>query len=292
MSGGFAPTDFGILALLRAAEEYLSLRKVGDARMHAEWLLAHILGKSRHELYLRPQEETAPEAAETFAGLVTRRAVGEPTQYIVGETEFYGLKLHCDRRALIPRPETEFLVEKALELALAIERKAVTILDLGTGSGCIAVSLAVHLPTARLVASDVEPAALELARINATRHGVEDRIEFRHSDLFAEIPEDFDLVVANLPYVSTGEKPLLQREVRDWEPAAALFAGADGLEYLEPVIRQAADHVWLAGHLLLEIGATQLAAVKGLLEVTGRFTEVRYVADYQGHPRVVVARRL
>lgn len=265
---------------------------MGDPRRHAELLLGHVLGLPRHELYLRPDHSASPGASVKFAEFVTRRATGEPTQYILGETEFYGLRLVCDRRALIPRPETEHLVERMVERAGSVSRRPYSLLDLGTGSGCIGVCAAVFLPTVQICASDIDMDALELARLNATRHGVTDRIEFRLSNLFAEIPEAFDLIAANLPYVASGDRPLLQREVRDWEPASALFAGTDGLEFLEPAIRQAADHLWANGHLLLEIGANQLAWVKGLIESTGQFGEVSFTADYQGHPRVVAARKM
>jgi release factor glutamine methyltransferase len=223
--------------------------------------------------------------------MVMRRAAGEPTQYIVGETEFYGLPFTCDRRALIPRPETELLVDRALALVRSREGQPFSLCDLGTGSGCIAVSVAVHAPGPQIVAGDFYAGALELARINAARHGVLERIDFRCSDLFAEIPESFDLVVANLPYVPSVDRTVLQREVRDWEPAAALFAGTDGLEFLEPAVRSAPNHLWPGGHLVLEIGAGQLSAVVGLLQATSRFEDITHVADYQGHPRVVVARR-
>jgi release factor glutamine methyltransferase len=162
----------------------------------------------------------------------------------------------------------------------------------GTGSGCIAVAVAVHAPAITLVASDLYAGALELARSNAARHGVEGRIEFRQSDLLNDVPESFDLVTANLPYVPSVDRSVLQREVRDWEPAAALFAGTDGLEFLEPIIRRSPDHLWPGGHLMLEIGAGQLATVMGLLQATSRFRDITHRADYQGHPRVVDAVRV
>jgi release factor glutamine methyltransferase len=290
--GSFAaPEGAGRLSLLAAAEIYLERSGVADGRSHAEWLLGHVLSVARAELYLRGDEPISDAAAAEFAALVVRRAAGEPTQYILGETEFYSLKFTCDRRALIPRPETELLVDRALALAKEAAGKPYSLLDLGTGSGCIAVSLAVHLPELQIVAGDLKASAIELARINAKRHGVAERIEFRVSDLFSEIPESFDLIAANLPYVPSVDRSVLQREVRDWEPAWALFAGTDGLEFLEPAIRRAPDHIWPGGHLVLEIGAGQLSAVRGLMEATSRFTDITHVTDYQGHPRVVVARR-
>jgi release factor glutamine methyltransferase len=287
-----APGISGIPSLLSAAESYLADHGVADARRHAEWLLGHLMNLPRHEFYLHPERTIMADSLAEFERRVSRRAQGEPTQYINGEVEFYGLNIACDRRALIPRPETELLVEQLVQLARSLPRRPVTLLDLGTGTGCIAVCAARHVDDLQVVATDLLPGPLGLARENAARHGVADRIEFRQSDLFSQVPEWFDLLAANLPYVAMGDRHLLEREVRDWEPPEALFAGADGLEFLEPAIREAANHLEPAGYLLLEIGAGQLAAVKGLLEATGRFESIEYRPDYQGHARVVQARRI
>lgn len=288
----YSPAGTSRKELLLEATGYLERCGVEDARMHAEWLLGQLLSVPRHELYLRGQDAVPHAAAGQFAERINRRGAGEPTQYIVGETEFFGLAFACDRRALIPRPETELLVERVLDRAKAAEGRPFAVCDLGTGSGCIAVAVAVHAPGATVVASDLYPGALELARQNAARHGVQKRIDFRPSNLFDDIPESFDLVAANLPYVPSVDRTVLQREVRDWEPAAALFAGTDGLEFLEPAIRRAPDHLWPGGHLVLEIGAGQLSAVVGLLQATSRFRDIAHKGDYQGHPRVVEAVRV
>lgn len=290
-SGNFTARGTGRLELLKSAAHYLQLAGVEDSLVHAELLLGHLLSLSRAELHLRDQEKVPPDELARFEAMVTRRGHGEPTQYIVGETEFYGLSLRCDRRALIPRPETELLVDAALTLATGAAGRPFSLCDLGTGSGCIAVSVAVNAPHATVVAVDLYPAALDLARENASRHGVESRIDLRSSDLFAHVAESFDVIAANLPYVPSVDRTVLQREVRDWEPASALFAGTDGLEFLEPAIRQAPDHLRPGGHLLLEIGAGQLAPVLGLIRGTAGFNEVTHRADYQGHPRVVTAVR-
>ena len=279
------------IELLKAAAHHLQLTGVEDSMVHAELLLGHVLTLSRAEIHLNGQLAVPQDAVSRFEVLVTRRGTGEPTQYVIGETEFYGLSFACDRRALIPRPETELLVDAVLHLSKAAGRPF-SVCDLGTGSGCIAVSIAVNAPEVTVVAADLYPAALDLARENASRHGVEGRIDFRASDLFAGIEESFDVIAANLPYVPSVDRTVLQREVRDWEPASALFAGTDGMEFLEPAIRQAPDHLQPGGHLVLEIGAGQLATVLGLVQGTAGFREVSHRADYQGHPRVVMAQRI
>lgn len=277
------------VAVLKAADHFLKSSGVEDARHHAELLLGKVLGLERARIYL-DGESVVPEAhAREFEAMIMRRSAGEPTQYIVGETEFYGLPFLCDRRALIPRPETELLVERALSLAHAAPGRPLSMCDLGTGSGCIPIAVAVNAPELSILACDLSLEALQLARLNALRHAVVARIQFRVSDLFSAVPESFDLITANLPYVRSVDRPTLQREVRDWEPAAALFAGADGLEVLEPAILQAADHLRPGGHLLLEIGVGQLEAVTGLLQATSRFSKITHRADLQGHPRLVEA---
>lgn len=288
----FAVSGTTRLDLLKSAAHFLRRNGVEDAMVHAELILGHLLSLSRAQLHLDGGQGVPAATVQAFEGMVARRAVGEPVQYVVGETEFYGLPFTCDRRALIPRPETELLVEGALAFARQAEGRPFSLCDLGTGSGCISVSVAANAPNVSIVAVDLYPGALELARHNASRHGVSNRIDFRTSDLFASVPESFDLIAANLPYVPSVDRSVLQREVRDWEPASALFAGTDGLEFLEPAIRQAPDRLWPGGHLMLEIGLGQLASVMGLIQATARFKEVTHRADLQGHPRVVTAWRV
>lgn len=284
------PDDRTVMSLLNKAARYLESQSVPNSRWHAELLLGGLVGLKRHELYLDAARELSAGEVRTCVEYLNRRGSGEPTQYILAHTEFYGLALRCDERALIPRPETEHLVDAVLKRCQ--DDPECRILDVGTGTGCVAIALAVHLKEARLVATDLKGATLDLAAENAARHEVEDRIEFRTSDLFAEVPEPFDIIVSNPPYVEAGSRELLQREIRDWEPPEALFAGPDGLAILEPLIRQAPDHLEPGGHLLLEIGATQEEAVRELFGRNGAFQPTETTADFAGHPRVMCARKM
>jgi release factor glutamine methyltransferase len=230
-----------------------------------------------------PDEELTAEQVERFEGWVARRAGQEPVQYIVGETEFYGLTLHVTPDVLIPRPETEHLVEAALA---RISRDAVVrICDVGTGSGAIAVALAHVLPRAEVTALDISPAALEIAKENAARHGVAGRLRFAQSDLLRAVRgERFDVVVSNPPYVREDE--VLEAQVREFEPRGALFAGATGLEVYERLIPEARSALVPGGWLLMEIGHGQRDALADLLR---DWDGVEFVADLQGIPRVAIA---
>jgi release factor glutamine methyltransferase len=278
------------MSLLNKAARYLESNSVPNGRWHAELLLGGLTGMRRHEIYLDAASELSAAHVREYVNYLQRRGAGEPTQYILAGTEFYGLAFRCDERALIPRPETEHLVDAVLARCKSDSES--TILDVGTGTGCIAVSLAVHLPLAKLVATDLKGSTLDLAAENAASHDVEDRVDFRTSDLFELVCEPFDFVVSNPPYVEAGSRQLLQREIRDWEPPEALFAGPDGFAILEPLIRQAPDHLVAGGWLIVEIGSTQQEAVSGLLHRTGVFEPAETVADLQGHPRVICARKM
>ncbi len=230
-----------------------------------------------------------PRTESRFDALIERRATGEPVQYIVGEAEFYGLPFRVTRDVLIPRPETEHLVEKVIELAAGFA--APRIVDVGTGSGAIAVALAANLPPAAIAATDVSAAALAIARENSTRNGVADRIRFFVGDLLAPVAgEQFDLAVSNPPYVPEGDRDSLAVEVRGYEPAQALFAGVDGLAIYRRLISQAFAALAPGGFVVLEIGYGQQAAVRALLADAG-FAQVAFAADLQGIPRVAFALR-
>jgi release factor glutamine methyltransferase len=246
-----------------------------------------ILGWDRAQLLAR-QEDAAPEALEPrFSEWIGRREHREPTAYIVGAREFWGLDFLVTPAVLIPRPETEFIVEEALAIVRRGPRAAVRIADVGTGSGCIAVSLAHELPDAIVVATDVSAEALAVARRNAERHGLAERIRFVHTSYLDGVDETFDLIAANPPYVRDGDKPALARDVRH-EPDVALFGGTSGLQHIDGVLAATVAHTDRGGWLVMEFGFGQEEAVRELIDRRRdlRFDHVR--ADLQGLPRTVI----
>ena len=255
------------------------------ARRDAELLLMHALACDRAYLLTHPEAVLASEQSALYEAWLERRARHEPIQYIIGEQEFFGLKFRVTPDVLIPRPETEHLVEAAL---LRIQHnQPIRIADIGTGSGAIAVALAHALPQVQITALDVSTKALTIARENADKHSVGDRIRFIESDLLAAVAgERFDIVVSNPPYVGEGEE--LEIQVRDHEPALALFAGSEGLDIYKRLIPQAWDALNPGGWLLLEIGHGQREALAQLLE---RWKNVSFIVDLQGIPRVACAQR-
>jgi release factor glutamine methyltransferase len=257
------------------------------ARLDAETLLLHVLGKNKAWLLAYADEEFPDEQATRFLGMIERRYAGEPIQYIIGETEFYGLPFRVTPDVLIPRPETEHLVEKVLELAANFA--APRIVDVGTGSGCIAIALAHKLPHAAVTAIDLSTAALAVAEENAKRNGV--AIRFLEGDLLAPVADErFEIVVSNPPYVPATDRSTLAVEVREYEPALALFAGDDGLEVYRRLIPAAFDALIPGGFVVLEIGCGLSPAITELLTRTG-FEQIEFVPDLQGIPRVACARR-
>ena len=267
------------------------LRKAGvpEARREAGSLLAFLLDKDRTFILSHADDGISAEQFTLFQEFLDSRAQGEPSQYITGRQEFYGLEFEVTPDVLIPRPETELLVETALKL-IASEAD-VLLCDVGTGSGCIAVTLLKQLPTARVVALDVSAAALEIAKRNAARHGVTDRIEFVLSDCFASLDQQhFDLMVSNPPYVAEAAVATLQREVRDFEPRVALTAGADGLDVIRPLLKEAKDYLKPRGYLLFEIGFDQHAVVAALIDPQN-WELLDIHQDLQGIPRTVALRK-
>jgi release factor glutamine methyltransferase len=275
---------------LRKGEQHLGMGPHADrARRDTETLLLHLVGKNRAWLMAHLDEDFAGCTAIRFASLLDRRFRGEPIQYIVGEAEFFGLPFKVTPDVLIPRPETEHLVEKAIELGRL--RAAPRIVDVCTGSGAIAVALAHALPTAGITATDLSEAALTIACENAKLNGVEPRIRFLQGDLLAPVAgERFDLVVANPPYVPTIERDSMAVEVRDHEPALALFAGVDGLDIYRRLISAAPSALVPGGFIALEIGYGQAPAVEGLLAAAG-FRQIEFLPDLQNIPRVAYAER-
>jgi release factor glutamine methyltransferase len=266
-----------------SAGEILQSARV--SRRDAELLLAHVLRCDRVALFTHPERLLTNSEADQFEILVKRRLASEPLQYITGVQEFFGLPFEVSPAVLIPRPETEHLIEAALE---RFDREAdLRIVDVGVGSGAIAVSLAHALPRSRVTAVDVSPAAMEVARRNAERHGVIDHIAFISSDLLAAVEgTEFDAVVSNPPYIAEGE--VLEPQVANYEPRSALYAGPTGLEIYQRLIPQAAKVLKPEGWLILEIGYGQRSAVERLL---GGWTGVTFLDDLQGIPRIVAAKR-
>ena len=269
-----------VLDVIQATTAYFQKCGVEGARLNIEHLLAHVLGKKRMDLYMEFDRGLADRELEPLRGLVKRRAAGEPLQHLLGTAEFHGRSFLCDQRALVPRPETEQLCELILAGGAAQR-----VLDVGTGSGVIALTLAAAWPEGRVEGVDISPEALALARENAARLGLADRVQFSESDLLAGVDGTFDLIAANLPYIARAEIPRLAREVQH-DPTAALDGGPDGLDVFRRFIPQAAQH--LRGKLALEIGHDLAAPLRDLL-AAHNFQDIRSQTDYQGRDRFLFA---
>ena len=284
---GRAPT---VREILGKSEGYLQEKGVDAPRLSTQLLLAKVLGLDRLGLVLAMDRPLSVEELDGYRPLIARRGKGEPVAYLLGEREFFGLDFTVTPDTLIPRPETELIVERALELFPqgALSRFA----DLGTGSGCLAVTLAVKFPQAQGLALDKSPGALAVARENAAKHGVADRLDFVEAD-FAALPETaggYALVVSNPPYVTAAEYRECSKEVRDFEPQGALVPGETGLEAVPVVARAAMARLAPGGVLLVEIGWKQGPAVAALLAEAG-FADVAVRRDLAGHDRVVEGRK-
>jgi release factor glutamine methyltransferase len=292
------------IRLTRWSGEYLRSKGVGEGRLDAELLLAHVLGISRLDLYLQHDRPLRADELAEFKSLLKRRATREPLQYVIGGTDFRELHLRIDARALIPRPETEVLVGEVLTWASERQRRSLsgtgspvdsgnqaglTALEVGTGSGAIALSLLKEGPFRWVVATDSSARALDLARENASLNRLLGRLDLREGSFFEPLGEGerFDVIVSNPPYVPEGDRQQLQEEVRDWEPPEALFAGSEGLDVLLPLLREAPCHLSPRGLLALEVGEGQDGSVSRALEESGRFEEIRISSDLAGRKRVV-----
>ena len=269
----------------------------------AELLLLHVLGRNRTWLYAHPEEIVADADAHRFFDLIGRRAAGEPTQHLTGKQEFWGLEFEVTPEVLIPRPETEHVIEVALDRLAAREIRAgrkqtfsgegLEIADIGTGSGCIAIALAKELPGATIYATEISNAALAVAQRNAARHSVSDRIHLAETNLLdgaSDLSSFFDLIVSNPPYIGRREAATLMREVRDHEPEIALYGGEEGYELYADLIAQGAAHLKPGGILVLELGHDSLRAVEPLLDAP-TWTNVGVTNDLAGIPRVIAAER-
>ena len=281
------PESWVVLSLIRWTTGYLESRGIAEARLDAELLLADTLGLKRLDLYLQFDRPLLPEELTAFKARLLRRARREPVQYIAGHAAFRELTLRVDRRVLIPRPETELLVDEVL--AHCAGRRGLSALDIGTGSGAIALSLAYEGECfERVVATDLSAAALQVALENRDACGVD--VEFRQGESFAPVPgERFHVIVSNPPYVGELERGELEPEVVVWEPALALFAGDDGLSVIRQLVTAAPAHLHPGGLLAIEIGADQGAAVRSLAHATGAFNGVEIRKDLAGRDRMLLA---
>ena len=280
--------------LLQWTTDYLKRHGADNARLDAEVLLSESLGCQRIELYTAFDQVPAEDKLARFRELVRRRAEGMPVAYLVGRREFYSLTFAVTPAVLIPRPETEFVVIALLDLAKQRpSQQEIAVCDVATGSGIIAVSVAKHLPAARLTALDISEEALEVARANAAAHGVADRVQFARGDLMAAVSEDrrFDVVVSNPPYVSEAEAEQLPADVKKYEPWHALVAGPSGTEIIERLVPQAAVRLQPGGHLLIEISPMIHDAVLEILRADDRLEPLPTILDLARLPRVVHAVR-
>ncbi len=273
---------------LVSAVQRLNEAGCDNARLDAQVLLAHVLGQERSWLFAHHDHPLSQANAEEFTDLVARRACREPVAYLTGRKEFYGMDFVVDQRVLIPRPETELLVDLALGQIRDRANRRVVVADVGTGSGAIAVTIAVHAPEAKVFALDVSPTALAVARQNAERLVAGNGISFLQSDLLAALPEPADLIVANLPYITDEDYQSLSPDVRDYEPQVALKAGALGLDVIERLLQQISTHLKPKGAVLLEIGSEQGDEVTKMAKaMRPRPSYVGMRRDYSGHTRMV-----
>lgn len=277
-----------VLEIIKMSTDFLEGKGVEQARLQAELLVGHALGLKRMQLYLQFERPLLEPELETIRGLLRRRGQREPLQYIVGTTEFFGLTLKVDRRALIPRPETEYLVSLLTERVNPPAR----LLDLGTGTGAIALALAAHWPNCSVLALDVSPEAVALAEENARATGLADRVTVRPSDWFAALRtgEQFDLIVSNPPYLTVQETDETAPEVRQFEPRQALTPGPSGLEAIDRIVARAQDFLAPGGVLALETGIAQHEGIAIKLAAAG-FARHESLTDLTGRPRYVLAWR-
>ncbi len=284
-----------IAEAIRHATEKLTERGVATPRLDAEVLLGHVLGRDRAWLIVHSEDPLGEDKRALFEQTIGRRAKREPLQYITGKQEFWGLEFIVSPDVLIPRPETELIVETALKKARGAAGP-LTIVDLCTGSGCIAVSLAKEMPTVRIFATDASGKALAVARENARRHGVSDRIRFLEGDLLGPLEEldilgQVDIIAANPPYIQALDLLVLQPEVRDYEPEIALTAGPEGTELQRRIVGQAPRFLKKEGVLIMEMAIGQADTLSRMVEKNGEYTPPEILKDLAGIDRVIVARK-
>ena len=288
-------TIWTIQKLLNWTTEYLTNKDVDSPRLSAELLLSHALGLKRIELYTQFDKQVPQQQLDKLHEIVKRAGLHEPVAYLTGKTEFYSLELDITGDCLIPRPETELLVQRAIEF-LRTRSGVQYICDLCTGSGCIAVAIAKNFPDARITATDISAAALEVAAINVEKHLLNEQVRLLCGDLFEPIIQQldvnqFDLIVCNPPYVSTAEYEKLDKNVKDYEPESALLAGADGMDVYRRIIEKVYEFLKPGAVLMLEIGYAQGPAIRKLLEQTGAFAQIKIEKDFHDNDRIITARK-
>ncbi len=285
-----------IQKLLNWVTEYLAAKGIESARLSAELLLSHALGIKRIELYTQFDKQVPQQQLDKLHSLVKRAGLHEPVAYLTGKTEFYSLELDITADCLIPRPETELLVQRAIEF-LRTRSGIQYVCDLCTGSGCIAVAIAKNFPDARVTATDISAAALAVAARNVEKYRLKEQIQLLCGDLFEPVIQQldvnqFDLIVCNPPYVSAAEYEILDKNVKEYEPESALLAGADGMDVYRRIIKKVDEFLKPGAALMLEIGYAQGPAVRDLLEQTGAFVEINIEKDPHDNDRVVTALKI
>lgn len=281
-----------VLEGIQKSAEFLAKKGVESPRLQSELLLAHVLKLPRMKLYLNFERELTDTETDSYRELIKRRSLREPLQHIVGSTSFCGLEIAVNRKVLVPRPETEILAEMGWKWLGQMENPNVgsgTALDFGTGSGCIAIALAAKCPTAKIIAIDASPEALEVARQNAARNGVADRIEFFEADGFKTLTAAFHLIISNPPYIPSAEIETLEPEVRDHDPRSALDGGPDGLDFYRRFAAEARAFLKPDGRIMLEFGDGQAYAIRKLFEEQNWIVEAVH-ADYNQRQRILIAR--
>lgn len=285
-----------IQKLLNWVTEYLAGKGIESPRLNAELLLSHVLSLMRIELYTQFDKQVPKQQLDKLHDLVKRAGLHEPVAYLTGKTEFYSLELEINADCMIPRPETELLVQRAIEF-LRTRYGIQYVCDLCTGSGCIAVAIAKNFPEARVTATDISAAALEVAAQNVKKHQLNEHVKLLCGDLFEPIIKQLDvsqldLIVCNPPYVSTAEYEKLEKNVKDYEPKSSLHAGEDGMDIYRRIIEKADEFLKPDASLMLEIGYAQGPAVRELLEQTSAFAEIKIEKDFHDNDRIVTARKI
>ena len=280
-----------VLEVIQRSAEFLQQKGVESPRLQIELMLARVMNVPRLKLYLNFDRELSEVELTGAREMVRRRAAREPLQHILGSVSFCGLEVRCERVALIPRPETELLAERAWEFLSSRSPDESACLDLGTGTGCLAIAVAVHAPQALIHAVDCSAEALALARENAATHHVADRIRFHHGDAFCAVPQEnrFDLIISNPPYIASSEIESLAPEVRDFDPRLALDGGVDGLDFYRRIAHDAGPFLKSAGKLMVEFGDGQAEALEKIFSGEKWIVD-EIVADYSARPRILIAR--